>query len=580
MARVNQIDIVDEIKSRCNIVDVVGRVVTLKKAGINYKGLCPFHNEKTPSFIVSEKKQNYTCYGCGKSGDVINFVQEYYHLDFKEACRMLGKEYGIEVTFGSGKNSKLRERYQEINAEAARFFYKALREKQNPGLTYMAGRGLTQETLKEFNIGYADDEWESLTKHLLSKGYKGEELLDVGLCSKGKNGKLYDKFRSRVIFPIRNAGGKFIGFGGRIIGEGEPKYLNSQESVVFQKKDNLYGLNLSGDYIRKEDAIILVEGYMDVISLYQHGIKNVSASLGTALTEHQARLIKRYTKNVILSYDADEAGQNAAMRGLDVLYKEDCKAKVLKVNDGKDPDEFVKANGREAFLKLADEALPYGDFKLARTRRNYNLKDEQQRIDYIREAVQVIRGMKPVEADLYIKKLSAETGSSEVAISREVYESSGKNRPAPEPSRETQERPTSISVPEKNLLKLMLIDSEFLELPEGYGKLAFREGPARDIYRAIVSADEGFRPMNLNRIRDSIDPGLLPLFDGIERIPIPPGKERAMFKESLEALRTGELKRRYMELTEKIEIGETSGMDSETLAPLLKEQMEIQKLLK
>ena len=214
----------------------------------------------------------------------------------------------------------------------------------------MKRRGISEETLNEFGIGYADGEWSSLYDHLRSMGYRDDKLLELGLISRSDKGRCYDKFRNRVIFPIINTGGKVIGFGGRIIGEGEPKYLNSQESAVFRKKNNLYGLNLSRKEAGRQDAIILVEGYMDVVSLYQAGVRNVSASLGTALTENQAKLIRRYTKNVILSYDADSAGQNAAFRGLDVLYKAGCRARVLKVTNGKDPDEFIrKKNGQESF---------------------------------------------------------------------------------------------------------------------------------------------------------------------------------------------------------------------------------------
>ncbi|MFR9144560.1 MAG: DNA primase, partial [Lentihominibacter sp.] len=314
----NHVNIVDEIKSRCNIVDVIGRVVPLKKAGSNYKGVCPFHNEKTPSFIVSESKQIFTCFGCGATGDLLEFVKRYYNLDFRGSVEMLAKEYGISLE-GAFRSNKDKDELYEINRQAARFFFKALRQQANLGYTYMKRRGISEEILNKFGIGYADEKWDSLYGFLRGKGISEEKMLDLGLISKS-NGRYFDKFRNRVIFPIINTGGKVIGFGGRIIGEGEPKYLNSQESNIFKKKYNLYGLNLAGGDVRKEDSIILVEGYMDVVSLYQNGVRNVSASLGTALTENQARLIKRYTKNVILSYDADNAGQSAAMRGLDILY--------------------------------------------------------------------------------------------------------------------------------------------------------------------------------------------------------------------------------------------------------------------
>ncbi|MDO4177322.1 MAG: DNA primase, partial [Bacillota bacterium] len=452
----SKVDIVEEIKNRCNIADVIGRVVTLKKAGSTLKGLCPFHKEKTPSFVVYESSQRYKCFGCNEGGDVFNFVQKYYNLDFREAVEMLAKEYGIDIpegSFGGGSNSKKNEKFYEINRQAAIFFYKAMREKENPGMPYMLKRGIKRETLDKFGIGYADGEWTSLADHLNSLGYENEDLFQIGLVSKKEN-RYYDKFRDRVIFPIKNTGGKVIGFGGRILDKGEPKYLNSPESSIFLKKNNLYGLDITKKYVTNEDSIILVEGYMDVISLYQAGIRNVSASLGTALTDNQARLIKRYTPNVILSYDADNAGQTAALRGLDILYAEDCRAKVLVVNDGKDPDEFIKANGRDAFLKLAAEALPYGDFKLAKAREKYDLSDDQQRMDYSRAALKILRGMKPVEADIYMGRVASETGISEMALRREYEEAAAKSSvPAFAGGRE-DDRPLSMTEGEQDLIRL------------------------------------------------------------------------------------------------------------------------------
>ena len=353
---------VEELKNQINIVDVVGRVVPLKRAGANYKGVCPFHSEKTPSFVVSEQKQIFTCFGCGASGDVIEFTKRYYNLDFAEAVEKLAKENGIEISIGGKRNSD-KEKYYEINKEAARFFYRAFTEEKNPGYSYMKKRGIDDAILKKFGIGYADDSWDSLYRYFKAKGTDEKVLLELGLISE-KNGKYYDKFRNRVIFPIINTSGKVIGFGGRAIGEAMPKYLNSPENIIFQKKNNIYALNISKQDVGREGYGILVEGYMDVISLYQHGVRNVGASLGTALTENQARLLKRYTKKVVLSYDADAAGRNAALRGIDILSGEGIKVKVLHVTDGKDPDEFIKKNGKEAFIKLIDGALPMIDYKL------------------------------------------------------------------------------------------------------------------------------------------------------------------------------------------------------------------------
>ena len=310
---------IENLKNQVNIVDVVGRSVPLKRAGSNYKGCCPFHNEKTPSFVVSEQKQIFTCFGCGATGDVIEYVKRYYNLDFSEAVEKIAAEEGITVERNARSDN--RDIYYKVNKLAANFFYRSFTEKANKGYAYMKRREIAPAILKKFGIGYADEQWDSLYQYLLSQGVDKKIMVELGLVSESK-GKYYDKFRNRVIFPIINTSGKVIGFGGRAIDPGDnPKYLNSPESRIFQKKNNLYGLNISRQSVGKENFIILVEGYMDVIALYQSGVENVAASLGTALTENQAKLIKRYTKDVVLSYDADNAGRAAALRGLEILTK-------------------------------------------------------------------------------------------------------------------------------------------------------------------------------------------------------------------------------------------------------------------
>lgn len=578
----NNVNIVDEIKSRCNIVDVIGRVVPLKKAGSNYKGVCPFHNEKTPSFVVSETKQIFTCFGCGATGDVLAFVQRYYNLEFRGAVEMLAKEYGISLD-GAFKSSKDKDELYEINRLAARFFYKAMRQQANPGYTYMRKRGISDETLNKFGIGWADADWTSLYDYLKSQGIDEKKMLDLGLISKARDKeRYYDKFRSRVIFPIQNTAGKVIGFGGRIVGEGEPKYLNSQESNVFQKKNNLYGLNITRPDVSKEDAIILVEGYMDVVSLYQAGVKNVSASLGTALTENQARLIKRYTKNVILSYDADQAGQNAAMRGLDILYGEGCRAKVLKVTDGKDPDEFIKKNGRQAFMHLVENSLPYGDFKFAFAKSKYNMKDEQQRIDFLREAVTILQSMKPVEADFYIRKLAAETGISEGAIRFEYSGNNSQEIKIPqniEISRQEADVDSNVPLVEQDLIKLMLLDDKFVEIPEDVKKMAFRSSIGRNIYRSLIEVDDGSRPFDFNRLKDMLDEKSANVLETISEKVIPDGREQVVFDECITKIREALLKKQESEIIAKLSMADEEE-NHDDIVRLTKQLMEIQQQLK
>lgn len=575
----NKNNIVDEIKSRCNIVDVIGRIVPLKKAGSNYKGVCPFHNEKTPSFVVSETKQIYTCFGCGATGDVLNFVERYYSLDFKGAVEMLAKEYGIslEGTFG---NSEIKNELYEINRQAARFFFKNMRKEANPGYTYMKKRGISEDILNKFGIGFADDSWTSLCDYMTGMGFKQEKLIELGLISHSK-GRYYDKFRNRVIFPIINTGGKVIGFGGRIIGSGEPKYLNSQESNIFQKKNNLYGLNLSKKDITNEDAIILVEGYMDVVSLYQAGVRNVSASLGTALTENQARLIKRYTKNVILSYDADNAGQNAAFRGLDILYDAGCRAKVLKVTDGKDPDEFIKKNGKKAFNDLVRDAVPYGDFKINMVKAKYNIENEQERIDFIREAVAALSLMKPVEADLYIKKLAKSTGISEGAIRFEYSGNNSQEKGTAVRQRvyeSSAEEKQEMSLLEQDLIQLMMTDEKYIHLPEDVEQSAFESISGKQIYSALKQI-KGPLPYDIGQLKDLLDEEAVTYIDRIENRSMPEGMEQKVFEDCIESIRKNSLKKQEAEIITKLSMVDEEE-NQEKIIQFTQQLIAIQKKLK
>ena len=580
MSTKNQVNIVDEIKSRCNIVDVIGRVVPLKKSGSNFKGVCPFHNEKTPSFVVSETKQIFTCFGCGATGDVIAFVKRYYNLEFRGAVEMLAREYGISLD-GAFRSNRNKDEFYEINRQAARFFYKAMREKSNKGYTYMKNRGISEETMNKFGIGYADDGWTSLYDFLGAAGVAEKKMLELGLISKSKD-RCFDKFRDRVIFPIINTAGKVIGFGGRIIGDGEPKYLNSQESGIFQKKNNLYGLNLARKDVSREDSIVLVEGYMDVVSLYQAGVRNVSASLGTALTENQARLIKRYTRNVVLSYDSDQAGQNAAMRGIDILYREGLRARVLRVFDGKDPDEFIRKNGRGAFYDLMDNALPYGDFKLEFAKAGYDLDDEQHKLDFLRDAVGILQSMKPVEADFYIKKLSADTGISEGAIRFEYSGNNSQEKKMPagiETSTDLKDYEEQMPLVEQDMIKLMLLDEKFVHLPDDISDKAFRSTAGINIHRNLLAADDGQRPFDINRLKDLLDEDAVQALDMINSKIIPQGREDSIYNDCIDRIRLNELKKQENEIITRLSMADEDE-NGEEIVKLTKQLMDIQKKIK
>ena len=568
---------IDDLKSQINIVDVVGRVVALKRAGANHKGVCPFHNEKTPSFVVSEQKQIFTCFGCGATGDAIKFTQQYYNLDFNEAIEKLGNEYGITIkrsNFGED-----REKYYEVNKEAARFFYRAFTEQKNAGYTYMKNRGLDDAILKKFGIGYADEKWDSLYNYFKAKGVDEKILLELGLISESK-GKYYDKFRNRVMFPIINTSGKVIGFGGRAIGDDNPKYLNSPENKVFQKKNNLYALNISKQDIGKEGYAILVEGYMDAISLYQGGVRNVAASLGTALTENQTRLLKRYTKNVVLSYDADSAGQNAAMRGSEILIKDDCKVKVLHVTDGKDPDEFIKKNGREAFLKLIDGALPYIDYKLRYIRRDMDLSSDDGKIDYIKAAAAVLRDLSPVEADVYIKKLSKELHIAEGAIKMEILgnnsNSSRNNQPAvPQRNHREEEVQEEMSSLEASIIKSLMVNPGLTEKLLDYSEI-MASTPARkamDILFELYGLNGDF---HMNQLTDRLDPvESEALSSALDKIAIA-GNEEQVFSECINTWQRKRLLQQEQELITRLSLADEEN-NPDSINQLTLELMEIQK---
>ncbi len=505
---------IENLKNQINIVDVIGRRVKLKRAGANFKGLCPFHSEKTPSFMVSESRQYFNCFGCGAKGDVISFIEKYDNLEFTEAVEKLSEEYGIPMEKYSRAQKDDRKPYYEVNRMAAAYFYRAFTQGPNPGYTYMKGRQIEPRILKKFGIGYADASWDSLYRYLRGQGVSDKIMLELGLVSQGR-GKIYDRFRNRVMFPIINTSGKVIGFGGRALDkDAQAKYLNSPESRVFQKKNNLYGLNISRRDAGKEHFLILVEGYMDAIALYQSGIQNVCASLGTALTENQARLIHRYTENVVLSYDADSAGRRAALRGIEILRNERCNVRVLHVTDGKDPDEFVKKNGKDAFLKLIDGALPYAEYKLDTARREQNLETSEGRIAYLKAAAVIIAGLDPVEQEEYIQKVASEMRISRDAMSREVHlaRSGGGRNDYRQDRREEQRREQKSreiahgarSVPpwERTLLKLVTLDPAWIAALDRYPGI-MESGLSNDVI-ALLKSGGGNGPVDSMQLLDSL----------------------------------------------------------------------------
>ena len=411
-------EILEKIKEENDIVDIISESVRLKKAGRSFSGLCPFHNEKSPSFSVSQEKQIYKCFGCGESGNVITFVMKNKNMNFIDAVKYLADRANILLEDEKRVNpiAKKKELLYKVNVEAGRFFFSNLRSNKM-AMEYFLNRGIRQETIKRFGLGYAKDSWNSLLFHLRKLGFSENILLEAGLVlTSEKTGNKYDRFRNRVMFPVFDYRGKVIGFGGRVLDDSKPKYLNSPETLVFQKGTNLYGLNFAIKSNMKERYFIIVEGYMDLISLHQHGITNVVASLGTALTVNQARLLKRYADKVIISYDADVAGQTATMRGLEILKDVGFDVRVLSIPQGKDPDEYVRSNGRDAFMKLINEAEGLVEYRIKKAGENINFKDSNDLVKYSKKVTEILAKVNPIEKDIYIKKISENTGIREQAL--------------------------------------------------------------------------------------------------------------------------------------------------------------------
>ena len=351
----------DKIKNGCNIVDVIGKEVKLKREGANYSGLCPFHGEKTPSFKVSEQKQFFKCFGCGESGDVIAFVMKYYHLDFMEAVKKLADEYSISIDEGSFRKGISKGKYYDLTKKVAKQFVTNLFSGSGSSAkAYLLKRGVDEQTMVKFGMGFALNDWANILNGL-EDGEKATAL-QLGIIGSKQN-RSYDKFVNRVIFPIIDLNRHVIGFGGRTLTEDKgPKYLNSSDSVIFHKKDHLYGLNIAADNIRKKDRAVLVEGYMDVVSMHQAGIDEAVASLGTALTEEQVKLLKRFTRNIVLSYDSDAAGKQATFRAIQRIVKQGLSPRVVDLGAYKDPDELITEEGRDAYLAKLDNSIAYIDF--------------------------------------------------------------------------------------------------------------------------------------------------------------------------------------------------------------------------
>ncbi len=495
----------DELLHKNDIVSVVSEYVELKPKGRKLWACCPLHGEKTPSFSVSPDKQLFYCFGCHAGGTVIQFVMDMERLTFYEAVQQLANRVNMELPNEINDREMQRQRaYKkrmiEANTEAARYYSQCF---LNPAIgkeaqAYAAKRGLTSEIVTRFGIGYAPDTWDSLKKLLAGKGYSEKELVDAGLLvHNAERGSVYDAFRGRLIFPILGVDGKVLGFGARVMGDEKPKYINTGDTPVYNKRNNLYGLYLHKNV--KLDDLIMVEGYMDVIGLYKAGVKNAVASLGTALTQQQARLLKRFVEKVYIAYDGDAAGQNAMVRGLDILKAEGLEVRVITFPDDLDPDEYVQIYGKEGFDRLKENALSLNAFKLEAMAKGYDLNDENGRERYAKAACAFVAGLQPIEQERYYKQIAKKTGYALDALKAQgvrsggirIDENRGSIRGGFRRRIDTDEDPRDVT--ERTLISACLHDRKALEFADGqHAEMLFKNPVYRDMFLAMREQGTAF----------------------------------------------------------------------------------------
>ena len=508
-----------ELKSRTDIADVISSYVQLKRSGRNLVGLCPFHNEKSPSFSVSRENGFFYCFGCGAGGDAITFIRRIENLDYVDAVKLLAQRAGMTVPEGPSDNGmgKLKTRILEANREAARFYHRMLYTPEGrQALDYLRGRGLSEKTIIHFGLGYSPRDRFELVNHLKSKGFSGNEIIQANLANQSQKGYPFDRFSDRVMFPIIDLRGNVIGFGGRIMSDIKPKYLNTSDTPVFNKSRNLFALQFAKN--KANGQLILVEGYMDVIALHQAGFENAVATLGTSLTQDQAMIIKRYCDEVVICYDADEAGQKATQRAIGILRPTGVKIKILTVPNGKDPDEFIKANGREAFLKRIESAENSFFYELRMMQREYSMEDPAQRTQFHHAVAAKLCGIEDeIERENYLKEAARRYYVDEGSLRRLVasYGRTGAAKtvwqngaePAREPEEKQQSRRTRPSREERIETNEKLLMTWLADEPEIFPQISpylrpehFHEGVFRQAaegYWKILQEQGGGNPASV-----------------------------------------------------------------------------------
>ena len=562
-------EIIDEIRQRTDLIALVGEYLKLERRGKNMVGLCPFHNEKTPSFTVSPDKQLYHCFGCGASGNAFTLIMELEKMTFPEAARFLGQRAQVKIPERREEptaKERLQEKIYNINQVAARYYAHCLKNtaEGKRAYTYLRNRGISDEAIELFMLGYAPAGWTGFFNFARKKGASPELMLKAGLISPGRENSFYDRFRNRLIFPIFNAGGKVAGFGGRSLAIGEkegPKYLNSPQSPVFDKSAILYGLNLARDEIRRRKQVVVMEGYTDVIAAHQAGIKNAVASLGTSLTEEQSRLLRYQADTVITAYDSDSAGEAATWRGLAILQSTGCLVQIAEMPEGSDPDSYIRKFGSDAFVGLIEKASPLIDYRLQQLKKRYDLSTDQGRVSYTKEILPLLNtAVDRVEQDYYLKRAAEEIGVDESALRSELKRRRKDKSYLPEEIQENNLDADQIiiSPAEKILLALMIQSKEIAEKGRKLIESDYYSDPrVENIFKEIwnlSAVEEVFTADKLiDRFSDSqvvriittaaTDPALQDL---------DPRTAKRMAEDSFSKLKRAWIERRQLELQRKI----------------------------
>ena len=519
-------DVIKRILDGNNIVDVIEEFLPLKKAGNNYSTRCPFHKEKTPSFMVSPDKQIFHCFGCGESGDSISFLMKYKNYTFVEASEYLAKKAGIVLeerisTKKYNENKRIADRLYKINREAALYYYKNLR-KFPEVINYLNSRKLDINVIKKFGIGYAINQWDNLLKYLTARGYTEEDILKTGLIIKNqKKGSYYDRFRNRVMFPIFDIKGRIIGFGGRVLDDSLPKYLNSPETLIFNKGYNLYGLNTAKEAVSNK-SFILVEGYMDVIKMHTYGYNTTVAALGTSLTDNQIKLMKRYSKSFYVALDSDKAGQKAALKAMNMFKRNNLDAKVVIIPDAKDPDEYLNTFGKIKFDKLIDNSLDYYSFLEFHFKEIYENSDKVEYINKLFENIENVTN--EIERELIFEKLSEKVGVSKESIIKEYNKKSRKQRTfvkAVRPAKISLQVRKITTSHEEELIRLILLNNDFaFQLKEIVYEDTFKDLEYYNIFKKMY--EYKINDMSIDKdslkdiVKDKIDVDVLLRYDDVD----------------------------------------------------------------